>query len=282
LREIEETRRLREAATASLGIGDAITRNASAFDALYRETTALRALDAFAVPKYLLHNPLEQQKRFERRWREDFGLVCVELPKRGWYLHGNGSCRDIYELARLIREHDEPAIDALPKFNTDALRTWLASKAVPPYCVKRLFKFLGHHDDGNWEEAVTMGIPLLDEITKLLVHRKKSFTTKRGKGKPDIGYRTVDFPGLDGYYDDFVQAVGVLQADVRPDLFSNPEYWNRHAIVHGLMEREMGPKDSAKCLMAIGFILAAAQARDERPFDSADGADGDCEADDLS
>jgi hypothetical protein len=51
--------------------------------------------------------------------------------------------------------------------------------------------------------------------------------------------------------------MGSLQEDPDQTSLADENYWNRHAIIHGLMQRAMGVKDSAKCLMATSFLFFA-------------------------
>jgi hypothetical protein len=121
---------------------------------------------------------------------------------------------------------------------------------------------LKHHDEGNYEEATYLGVPLLDEIANHL-YGGKTFTTKRAnrrgssQSKPEQAFKTASGPDLETYCESFVQTFGSLQEDLNRTLLANEDYWNRHAIVHGLMQRAMGVKDSAKCLMAISFLFFA-------------------------
>jgi hypothetical protein len=101
----------------------------------------------------------------------------------------------------------------------------------------------------------------MDEIA-LHLYNGKSFTTKSGsrrgdQSKPELANKTANGPELGNYCNAFVQTFGSLQDNVDPRRLSDEDYWNRHAIVHGLMRRVMGIKDSAKCLMAIKFLFFA-------------------------
>ncbi len=209
-------------------------------------------------------------------------LISMALPKRGWYLSGQEPCTLSLRLARSVREGDWDQVDQemmqhLPHFKMDVLRQWLAQEGVPEYCIDRLSRFVKHHQDGNYEEAVYIGVPLIDEIAKHL-YRGKTFTTKRGnrrggdQSKPELAFKTARGPDLASYCEAFVQAFGSLQEDPDQKALADENYWNRHAIVHGLMPRAMDVKDSAKCLMAINFLFFArkeeeedADAREEQP-----------------
>jgi len=202
----------------------------------------------------------------ERR-QKDHMLISVALPKRGWYLSGQEPCTLSDRLAKAVREEDWVKVDQemmehLPQFKVDPSREWLAQEGVPDYCVSRLCRCLKHHDEGNYEEATCLGVPLLDEIAKHL-YGGKTFTTKRAnrrggdQSKPELAFKTASGPDLVSYCESFVQTFGSLQEDPDQKLLADENYWNRHAIVHGLMERAMGVKDSAKCLMAISFLFFA-------------------------
>jgi hypothetical protein len=201
------------------------------------------------------------------RGRKDHMLISVRLPQRGWYLSGQEPCTLSDRLAKAVREEewdkvDQEMMEHLPQFEVDPLRAWLVQQGVPDYCISRLCRFLKHHDDGNYEEATYLGVPLLDEIAKHL-YGGKTFTTKRAsrgggdQSKPELAFKTASGPDLVSYCESFVQAFGSLQEDPDRTLLANEDYWNRHAIVHGLMQRAMGVKDSAKCLMAISFLFFA-------------------------
>lgn len=205
--------------------------------------------------------------------QKDVLLVAVTLPKRGWYLSGQEPCTLSNRLARSIRNDrldqvDEQMMVHLPQFKVDKLCAWLVQEGVPAHCVDRVSRFLRHHGDGNYEEATFLGVPLLDELAKYL-YGGKAFTTKRpgrrgsDQSKPELAFKTTSAPDLGNYCARFVQAFGSLQEDPDHNSLADENYWNRHAIVHGLMQRAMGVKDSAKCLMAISFLLFARQQEGE-------------------
>ena len=194
-------------------------------------------------------------------------LVSSVLPKRGWYLSGQEPCTLTNRLANAINHGqwdtvDQQMMEHLPKFKIDPLREWLRQECVPEYAIIRLCLFLNHHDEGNYEESTFLGVPLLDEIAKHL-YGGKAFTTKRSsrtssdQSKPELAFKTISGPHLERYCKSFVQAFGSLQEDPDTESLGDENYWNRHAIVHGMMQRPMGIKDSAKCLMAIKFLIFA-------------------------
>jgi len=208
-----------------------------------------------------------------KRHREAHMLVSATLPERGWYLSGHEPCTLTLKLAKSVRADDWDAVDQqviehLPDFKPELLKQWLAEQNVPDYCINRFFLFLNHQKAGNHEEATYVGVPLIDELAKFL-YGGKSFTTKRrnrGRGdqsKPELAFKTEGSPDLKNYCNDFVQTFGCLQEDPQVDFLSDENYWNRHAIVHGMMKRPMGSKDSAKCLMAINFLVFARDENDD-------------------
>ena len=170
-------------------------------------------------------------------------------------------CTLTLRLATAIGARDYDAVDRemlshLPEFNTDALAEWLRQEGVPDCCVLRVLRFLKRHREGNYEEATFLGVPLLDEVAKYF-YEKKDFTTKRGMPRPGIAVKTVNGPDLKEYCEAFVKSFGSLQEQSDPKRFADEDYWNRHPVVHGLMQRPMGLKDSAKCLMALDFLFSA-------------------------
>ena len=221
------------------------------------------------------------------RGRKDHMLISVALPKRGWYLSGQEPCTLSDRLAKAVREEqwqkvDQEMMKHLPQFKVDLLQAWLAQEGVPVYCINRLCRFLKHHDEENFEEATYLGIPLLDEIAKHL-YGGKTFTTKRSnrrrgdQSKPELAFKTAFGPDLVSYCESFVQTFGSLHEDPNQKSLADENYWNRHAIVHGLMQRAMGVKDSAKCLMAISFLFFAR--KNEEATDGSDEPESDSRAD---
>lgn len=202
-----------------------------------------------------------------KRHSESHLLVSAALPKRGWYLSGSEPCTLSLSLAKSVREQnwdkvDQEVMEHVPEYKLDLLPKWLSEQGVPEYCSNRLCLFLRHHRDGHYEEATYLGVPLIDEVAMLL-YNGKSFTTKRGKpktgtqSKPELAVKTASGPEITNYCNAFLQTFGSLQEDPDQQRLADPDYWNRHAIVHGMMRRAMGQKDSAKCVMAISFLLHA-------------------------
>ncbi len=213
-------------------------------------------------------NKLSSQTRaLNERHREAHLLVSAALPKRGWYLSGQEPCTLSLRLANSVRTEnweqvDQEVLEHLPEFKMEELSEWLAQHGFPEYCVNRLCIFLVHHREGCYEEATYVGVPLIDEIAVRL-YAGKSFTTKSGnrkrgdQSKPELAHKTSGGPDLTEYCSAFVQLFGSLQKDIDQKRLTDVNYWNRHAIVHGMMRRAMGMKDSAKCLMAINFLFSA-------------------------
>lgn len=207
-----------------------------------------------------------------KQWTDARMVVAAALPKRGWYLSGQEPCTLTVELAEYVRAGDLERVDAevmrhLPTFNMHVLKEWLGQRGIPDFCIKRLELFVKRHQEGAYEEATYIGVPLLDELAQYL-YSGKSFTTKRGnrkkgdQSKPELAFKTAGGPDLSSFCHRFVQAFGSLQEDPDPKALTDENYWNRHAIVHGLMQRTMGRKDSAKCLMAICFLIFAHEEED--------------------
>jgi hypothetical protein len=202
------------------------------------------------------------------RWAKALGRVWAELPKRGWYLSGHEPSDLIFELSAFIvakewDKVDEAVLSHLPTFKPKELREWMQKFEIPDYCVNRLSLFLAKHDAKEYEMATYLGIPLIDEISQYF-YKGKSLTTKRAsnkrnrdQSKPEIAIETAGSRALERFHKGFVQTFGSLQEDPNMRRLSDENYWNRHAILHGMMKRSMGEKDSAKCLMAIAFLICA-------------------------
>jgi hypothetical protein len=154
-------------------------------------------------------------------------------------------------------------LDSLPEINVAALTEWMRQKSLPEYATKRLLLFLEEHDAKRYESATYIGIPLMDELARWLFD-DRDFTSKRGKQpRPQIACKTHAQSDLENYHKRFVQEFGSVQSDVDDARLTDENYWNRHAILHGRMQRSMGRKDSAKCLMAILFLIHSSPDVDE-------------------
>jgi hypothetical protein len=224
-----------------------------------------------------LINDAEQTAATSARWAEVMKIVPSDLPKRGWYLTGKEPCTLFPELASYIEKQDWQKVDDavmahLPKFKVDVVREWFRQSGIPEYTHKRFTRFLHNHDAKAFEESTHLGVPLIDEIARHL-YKGKSFTNKKAtdrkakdQSKPEIAIKTTGGVDIEEFSRQFVETFGSLQADVDANRLGDEDYWNRHAIMHGMMLREMGPKDSAKTLMAIAFLIFAM--RQEESVDS--------------
>ncbi len=280
---------------------DQLARGLSSFQKQREEATRIaRGIEAMTVR---FSSPFEKLVLQDRLWtyfpkvgefrarvvawlersQKDHMLISAELPKRGWYLSGREPCTLTDRLAKAVRKEewdtvDQEMMEHLPQFEMNPLRAWLVQEGVPDYCIARLYRFLKHHTEGNYEEATYLGVPLLDEIAKHL-YGGKTFTTKRtsqkrsNQSKPELAFKTSSGPDLESYCESFVQTFGSLQEDPDDKSLADENYWNRHAIVHGLMRRAMGVKDSAKCLMAMKFLFFAR--KEDETTDGSDASEPD-------
>lgn len=208
---------------------------------------------------------IEQQEKFWRQvhasndqWLKSKSTVCSRLPLRGWYMGGQEPATIIVRLAKHIEADAWADVDRLmlqhvPVFKPDAVAQWLESKGVPAYSVGRLRRFIEHHEAGNYEEATYLGVPLLDEIC---LHLYGVEFTRKGKGttQPAIASASAT-AGLSALGKEFVSDFGSLQDNIVEARLHDEDYWCRHAILHGKMRRPMGIKDSAKCCMAMAFLI---------------------------
>jgi hypothetical protein len=231
-------------------------------DEFARETAAARSAMAAAI---------ESSQRLWRdveaanaRWLRDSETVIQVLPQRGWYLTGQEPCTLVHQLARFIEAADwemvdRTLLDNMPRLLPEKAAQWLSEQNVPAYSVKRFQLFLDHHHAGRYEEATFIGIPLLDELSRHL-YDGADFTTKRQSQnctKPAMAMRRASGLGITSFASRFVSGFGSLQKDSLLDRCEDPDYWCRHAILHGQMRRPMGLKDSAKCYMALAFLIFA-------------------------
>ena len=266
-----EFQRIREHAEEAARVASQIEALSARFSSRFEKVVLQDRTDTYL-------REIAEETAWIKRNQRDSMLVSSVLPKRGWYLSGQEPCTLTNRLANAINQAqwdkvDQQMMEHLPKFKVDPLRTWLCQEHVPEHAITRLCRFLTHHDEGNYEESTFLGVPLLDEIAKHL-YGGKVFTTKRAsrrgdQSKPELALKTVSGPELERYCESFVQTFGSLQDNVNATSLADENYWNRHAIVHGMMQRAMGIKDSAKCLMAIKFLIFA---RTEKKTD--DGSQG--------
>lgn len=228
-----------------------------------------------------------------KRWTDALTIVQSKLPERGWYLTGKESCRLTERLAGMATEERWAEIDELLveqasslTVNVEAFAEWLKQNEVLDCCIDRVRIFLKARDERNHEVATLVGVPLIDEVCRAL-YDGKDFTTKRGKQpKPQLACKTGSgTPRLNHYCEGFVDAFGLIHHNVDTARVEDEDYFNRSAIVHGMMRRGYGPKDSAKTFMALMFVVfALEEGSDEGATDAADDqndsqADADIQSD---
>ena len=206
-----------------------------------------------------------------RNWSEALALVQTELPKRGWYLTGKEPAGASLVLAKHLQAGDWEAVDEFMvkqalrlRVDIDELAKWLAKHSVPDCCIKRVRLFIDYFKSKNHEAATLIGVPLIDELCRSL-YEGRDFTSKTAH-KPKrtkIHRPAIAEPKSDGtesvkrYAKGFLQQFGLFQDNWDETQFADDNYFNRHAILHGMMQRSYGTKDSAKAMMAIIFITAA-------------------------
>jgi hypothetical protein len=199
------------------------------------------------------------------RWEAALTIVQAELPKRGWYITGHEPAILTGRLGVLILEEkwhelDDCLMEQASKLplKVDVLFEWLAEKNVLQCCIERVRIFLDARSKGDHEIATLVGVPLIDELSRAL-YGGRDFTTKRKRQpKPGMACSTSsDAARCSDFCKGFVSSFGLIHEDVDPSKLENPDYFNRSAIVHGMMRRGYGPKDSAKAFMAIMFIVFA-------------------------
>jgi hypothetical protein len=204
-----------------------------------------------------------------KQFSEMTALLQTEMPQKGWYLTGKETNRSHVVLAKHLKDGDWEAVDEIMvaqamrlPINVDKLAKWLADHNVPEYTIDRLRGFMRHFKAKHHDEATALGVPLIDEICRLL-YEGRDFTTK-GKGKHKKCRPAISEPKKDGtqsvksYASGFLRQFGLFQKDWDATTdFGAEDYFNRHAILHGKMQRAYGPKDSAKTFMAIMFICTA-------------------------
>lgn len=67
---------------------------------------------------------------------------------------------------------------------------------------------------------------------------------------------------LGDYHRGFVEEFGLIHGDVDPARLEDEDYFNRSAILHGMMKRPFGQKDTAKVFMIVMFLVAARELSD--------------------
>jgi hypothetical protein len=197
------------------------------------------------------------------RTKAAWEILGTELPKRGWYLSGNEPIDLVAQLAHKAKALDSAAVDQLllnyiatNHLKNDLFQQWLTQHNVPNYCIGRIRVFLDHRDEGNHEVATIVGMTVIDELARYL-YGGRDFTTKRGRQpRPQLACRTTKSASeLKDFARAFVGFFGELQHDVDPSRLMDEDYLNRHAVLHGRMQRPYGPKDSAKLFMALMFLV---------------------------
>ena len=192
------------------------------------------------------------------QWHHATEIVCSRLPLRGWYLSGQEPAPLVVRLAKHIEAEAWADVDRLmlqhvPLFRPEDHGRWLGNNGVPSHCIDRFRRFVGHHQQGNYEEATFLGLPLIDEVC---LHLYGVEFTRKGKGstQPAIASAasTTVWAKLGK---EFVSDFGSLQDTIVEARLHDEDYWCRHAILHGKMQRPMGLKDSAKCCLAIAFLI---------------------------
>jgi len=247
---VEQQRRIQEHLTASL----------RPF-----ETELLKIQEQFSFVTAIARQYQDLRESSER-WAEALTIVQSELPKRGWYLTGQEPGRLTPRVATLINEQKWEEIDKILvaqatslNINAEKFTTWLHEHSVPKCCIRRARIFLDARAEENHEVATLVGVPLIDELSRAL-YCGRDFTTKRGRKqlRPQIACTTTTGESpLNHFCKGFVDTFGLLHQDFEPAKAEDENYFNRHAIVHGLMRRNYGPKDSAKTFMALMFVTFA-------------------------
>ena len=74
---------------------------------------------------------------------------------------------------------------------------------------------------------------------------------------------------LNNYCQGFVEAFGLIHHDVDASRVEDEDYFNRSAILHGMMRRAYEPKDTAKIFMVLMFLVFAIDESDDVADDNA-------------
>jgi len=215
----------------------------------------------------ILKKEIEQRVSMERdarRWRDDMDLLWKTLPQRGWYPTGQEPASALHIIAGHMRKREYGKVDEAMmrcvvsiQIHDDDFDKWLEEHGVRLCCRKRVKVFLRYLRNEDHEAATFIGVPLLDELAQSL-YGGRTFTTKRAKQpRPQVACGTPDAHEMERFFSGFVNEFGMLHLEVDPSKLKDECYWNRHAIVHGMMRRSMNPMDSAKCLSAILFLIFA-------------------------
>ncbi len=202
-----------------------------------------------------------------KRWARALLIVRTELPKRGWYLTGKEPITLVVELAQRATAQDWTAVDHLLvkqsaqlRLNADLFQEWLVQQGVPGYSIERVRLVLEHRNSDSHTVTTVVGMTVIDELCRFL-YDGRDFTTKRRKQpRPQLACHvtTEGARALSRFAREFVEVFGSIQEDIDPTRLDDEDYFNRHAILHGKMRREYGPKDSAKVFMALMFLVLGA------------------------
>ncbi len=220
-------------------------------DVLFRD---LQELDRILAP----------WKETSKRWARALLIVRTELPKRGWYLTGKEPITLVEELAQRATAQDWAAVDELLveqaaqlRLNNNLFQEWLVQQGIPRYTIERVRIVLEHREVNSHTVTAVVGMTVIDELCRLL-YDGREFTTKRNKQpRPQLACRitTEGARALRRFASGFVEVFGSLQENIDPTRLDDEDYFNRHAILHGKMRREYGPKDSAKVFMILMFLV---------------------------
>lgn len=216
---------------------------------------------------------LRRRLEASEKWAAALEIVQSGLPSMGWYLSGEEPSHMTHIIAELITKGNYEEVDRLllkqaSDFSIDLelCLEWLREKEVPACCLQRLRVFMDARATANHEVATLVGVPLIDELSRSL-YSNRDFTTKRGKGrinKPEIACVTTgNDHTIKSYHRGFIESFGLLHADVDTERLEDEDYFNRSAIVHGMMKRSYGVKDSSKVFMALMFLMLARE--EEKP-----------------
>ncbi len=207
--------------------------------------------------------PCEAYNEAATRWLLALQTLYAELPKRGWYLTGMEPITVTGTLAHSINANDWGAVDQILieeatrlRVKKDVLQQWLAQRDVPQCCIERVGCVLDHRESGDHEVATIVGVAVIDELCRHL-YAGRAFTTKRNRQpRPQIACPTPKSTReLSTYAKGFVKTFGLIHEDVDMSRLEDQDYFNRAAILHGLMRRNFGLKDSAKVYMLLMFLV---------------------------
>lgn len=231
------------------------------FDLVKVQQQCLERLSPFLQAANRTNSIVESSKR----WARALEIVQKELPDRGWYLTGEEPAELMPRIAKLAKEERYQEIDDLLiehaaslKPDIDKCIKWLEQRSVPEYCQNRFRIVMDARSRDDHEIATLVGVPVIDELSRSL-YSGRDFTTKRGKmPKPQMACSTSrDDEKLNTFCEGFVDSFGLLQQQVDVTRLEDCDYFNRHAILHGMMRRSYGPKDTEKVFMVLMFLIFA-------------------------